>query len=116
MGLDVDSIIAACFESGNIFSDECNIIRARFKELDDKDNIIISRQTAITSITGLRQFNKKLEEDMEKYGRDPNYLSSYHSVLDFREYVRKAYKELQDKTGDKTPIDLRSWKNGRKTT
>jgi len=28
---DMDTLIAACFESGNIFSDECNQIREKCK-------------------------------------------------------------------------------------
>jgi len=104
MNAEIDILIIACFESGNIFSDECDVIRERLKA--SKDKILISRKTAITSITGLRHFNRKLEEDAERYGSDPNYISSYHSVLNFKDLVKKAYTELQEETGDRTPIDI----------
>jgi hypothetical protein len=68
---------------------------------------IVSKETAIASITALRHFNKILEKDAERYRDDPNNLSSYQSVMRIKKSVETAYDELQMQTGDTTPLGLR---------
>ncbi len=67
----------------------------------------ITKETALTSITALRHFNKKLDDDLKELYEDPsNYASSIESVKKFKSLVKNAYDELQDLTGDKTPLEL----------
>jgi len=70
------------------------------------EGYIISRKTAIASITALRHFNHKLQQEYHKYMKNMN-VSSAESVMNFQKQVKDAYNELQKVTGDTTPLELR---------
>lgn len=70
------------------------------------DMVEVSFKTAISSITALRHFNKKLQDDKELFEQEEGYSSSVERCDAFIEKVKKAYSELQKQTGDKTPLDF----------
>lgn len=71
------------------------------------EKYLITRQTLITSITALRHFHDKLQKEHQELQSKPGYTSSAESVQRFITLTQEAYKELQDATGDTTPIEIR---------
>jgi hypothetical protein len=67
----------------------------------------ISRETALASITALRHFNQKLNDDLKEIENKQGYQSSIDSIKRFKLIVKMAYDELQKLTGDSTPLELR---------
>jgi len=70
------------------------------------DRYEISRNTAVASMTALRQFYRALELDLKQYEKTPNCQTMIESVLRFRKLVKTAYNELQSKTNINTPLDI----------
>jgi len=71
----------------------------------------ISRETAIISITALRHFNKKLQDDLKDLKKYHYGQSSINSINNFIDLTKKAYKELQNQTGNKTPLEIKENKH-----
>lgn len=78
----------------------------KIKNLDNESMFIVTRETCITAITGLRHYYDKLKKDEKRYFSDPDRTSMFYSVLKFKKIVERAYEELQKRTGDNTPIDI----------
>ncbi len=68
----------------------------------------ISRETAIVSLTALRNFYASLDETIEVLeNSNGHHSASIESAENFKQIAKNGYTELQKKTGDRTPLEIR---------
>jgi len=68
---------------------------------------LISKNSAVASITALRNFNAQLENQAKEYATKPGYGSHIQSIRRFQKLAKDAFDELQKMTGDKTPWKIK---------